>query len=267
MLSLVFSPVAYGTQRVVSLRTSSPRVPSVAASGAPAKVQFVDRDGDTVAFFVEDSRLKMLVSGELYFEEVETLEYATTDGSLRQNMGEGLCQLQDTRERPAQAAALEALADAAGVEWLEFDTLPELVYEDGEEEEEEEIVFPPEIDKILDIDDELRSQRPEAAILWRELKKIYPTEEAALKAVQKNTAIIMPYMTMPGFIQGSWKVLNEMMSEEEALQVVTANPGVLGCNPAGLKKSDADTVKRAAGFVDGLETLLDSTVRKLFKGD
>ena len=99
-------------------------------------------------------------------------------------------------------------------------------------------------------------------MLWSRLLEIYPSEDAALAAVRRNSALIMPYMNKPAFIDGSWRVLNQMMSEAEALEVVTKNPGILACNPAGLVTSDAETVKRAAGFVDGVESTLDNTVRK-----
>ena len=92
-------------------------------------------------------------------------------------------------------------------------------------------------------------------------------EDATLAAVQRNSALIMPYMNKPAFIDGSWRVLLEMMPEADALEVVTKNPGILASNPAGLAMSDAETIKRAAGFVDGVENVLDGTVRKLFKKD
>ena len=43
------------------------------------------------------------------------------------------------------------------------------------------------------------------------------------------------------------------MSEDEALEVVTKNPGLLTCNPGMLKDQSADTIKRAATVVHTVE--------------
>ena len=102
-------------------------------------------------------------------------------------------------------------------------------------------------------------------VLWSRLLRIYPTEEAALSAVIRNSALVMPYLNKPAYIDGSWRVLLSMMSREEALEVITKNPGILSCDPAALRTSDAASVKRAAGFVDGVENALDATWRKLWK--
>ena len=48
---------------------------------------------------------------------------------------------------------------------------------------------------------------------------------------------------------------HKMMSEAEALDVITRNPGILACNPAGLKQAKAGDVKRAAVVVDLVEAL------------
>lgn len=39
------------------------------------------------------------------------------------------------------------------------------------------------------------------------------------------------------------------------MEVITKNPGVLACNPVGLKQSSASDVKRAAAVVDAVEAL------------
>ena len=49
--------------------------------------------------------------------------------------------------------------------------------------------------------------------------------------------------------------LKELMSEDEALDVVTKNPGLLTCNPASLQEQSADSIKRAAAVVDIVETV------------
>ena len=85
--------------------------------------------------------------------------------------------------------------------------------------------------------------------------EVYRGEEAALAAVKRNSAIVLPYLCKPAFIDGSWAVLQSMMSEEEAREVITKNPGVLASNPAFLQRSNADEIKRAAGVVDVVEAL------------
>ena len=245
------------------LKPAAPRAAIFAA--ASTTLDLTDSDGDKISFRVAEGDLQMLVGEELLCDSVETLEYGTRDGQVRQDYGVGNFQLMQGPEREAQAAALRELATEAGVEWLQFDELPELPPVDTMASvlaAAEGIVLPPEVAAMLDVDDELRESEPAARVLWSRLLEIYPSEDAALAAVRRNSALIMPYMNKPAFIDGSWRVLNQMMSEAEALEVVTKNPGILACNPAGLVTSDAETVKRAAGFVDGVESTLDNTVRK-----
>lgn len=90
------------------------------------------------------------------------------------------------------------------------------------------------------------------------LLKVYPSEEAVLEAIAKNTAIVLPFLNKPSFISGSWRALTEMMSEEEALDVITRNPGVLASNPVGLSMQNALVIKNVARAVDATENFLDS---------
>jgi hypothetical protein len=48
-------------------------------------------------------------------------------------------------------------------------------------------------------------------------------------------------------------VLNGMMSAEEALDVVTKNPGLLSCDPTGLRGSNKAVVQGLANVVNGVE--------------
>ena len=57
------------------------------------------------------------------------------------------------------------------------------------------------------------------------LLKVYPSEGAALAAVTRNSAIVLPYLNRPTFISGTWTVLTDKMSEEDAIEVITRNPG------------------------------------------
>ena len=285
-----------------------PRAFVVVASGTP--LELVDVDGDQISFVAENDALKMIVGGEVWCEAVKSLEYATSDGAVRQDYGVGNFELSETN-RAEQAAALEKLALEMGVEWTEWVELPELedLDEEGEEgsgggawanddsldkllEAAQDVVFPPEVEELLDIDQELIDSKPQARVLYQRLLAIYPDEAAVIDACKRNSALIYPYLNKPAFIDGSWKVcaaplgrslshsewrparaarspvalapaysrqvLLSMMSEEEALEVVTKNPGVLACNPAGLATSDAQTIMRAAGLVDGVENFLET---------
>ena len=94
-----------------------------------------------------------------------------------------------------------------------------------------------------------------ASTYCRRLLKVFPSEAAAVAAVKRNSAIVMPYLNRPPYISGCWDVLKGMMSEEEALDVITRNPGILACNPVGLRTSNAAVIKGTAGAVDAFESL------------
>lgn len=96
---------------------------------------------------------------------------------------------------------------------------------------------------------------------WDALCACYPTTEAALEAAKLSTAVILPY----GFdadnraanIAGSFEVLKELLEDEaEVLDVITKNPGVLGCQPKGLRGSNAGDIKRAASVASGFSSFL-----------
>lgn len=115
------------------------------------------------------------------------------------------------------------------------------------------VELPQPVEDLLKDSAELRASRPGVCILWSLLLDVYPSEQAALAAVDRNSAIVLPYLNRPTFITGTWEVLNGFMSAEEALEVVTLNPGILACNPEGLKKSNAADIQRAAKAIDAVE--------------
>lgn len=47
-----------------------------------------------------------------------------------------------------------------------------------------------------------------------------------------------------------------MMSKDEALAVVTRNPGVLACNPVGLRMQKPAVIKGTAGAIGVFESLM-----------
>lgn len=114
---------------------------------------------------------------------------------------------------------------------------------------------------------------------WDAIRSCYPSEEAALEAITECTAIILPYgadSTVAGFYQlglavdrsdkitGSYEVLQSKLEDDaEVLEIVTKNPGVLGCVPAGLEKASADDIRRGAFLVSGASNVFGPARRFL----
>ena len=103
------------------------------------------------------------------------------------------------------------------------------------------------------------------------LPACYP-EDAALDAAANGLAVILPYgadSPVSGFLEmdmavdrseniaGSYKVLaDKLETEQEVLDVITKNPGVLGCIPEQLEGASADDIRRAASFAGGINSFL-----------
>ena len=228
-------------------RATAPTTPD--AAPLPA-MELVDRDGDAVRFALTPSgRLQMFLCGELCCDPVGRIDYRASDGYVDVEEAEGGVEggayfnLAEG-EQLKQAAYLGVLADLARVQWAG----------------DAPVALPPAVDALLDgnrDDAELQQSRPGMRLLWAQLLEIFPTEAAASAAVARNSAIVLPYLNRPTHIAGSWAVLQEKFgSDEEALEVVTKNPGLLSCNPRALRDSSADDVRRMAGLVDGVEKLL-----------
>jgi hypothetical protein len=105
---------------------------------------------------------------------------------------------------------------------------------------------------------------------WNALLECYGSEAAATEAVKRNLPVLLPYsydgMKDQGAdnIRGSYAVLQEMFGDEaEVLEVITKNPGVLGCKPNALSASTCDEIRRFAGVADVSEALLGPARRFL----
>jgi hypothetical protein len=232
------------TPRLAHVSTSR-RTLAPLMAGPRRELELIDSDGDAVSFCVDDGDLKMFVNGKCMCESVQSLAYGA-DGTVSQDDGEGMFTLRE-EDRQAASEALCILAEEADVTWVaeQRGTKTNAVVETA---------LPPEIEALL-TSSELKASRPGVCILWSRLLDVYPTEKAALAAAKRNSALVLPYLNRPANIDGSWEVLKGMMSEEEALDVITKNPGVLACNPVGLKGSNAGDVQRAALLVDVVESL------------
>lgn len=220
----------------------------------PSKVEFVDTDGDKILFSLGGGNaLQMFVGGELTISSVKSMGYDPDDGTVIQDDGEGSFILRP-EDMAVQPAKLKALAEAADVPWqLLEDPDYNAAFADAAAAVAD-LTLPPAVMDLL-VDDELKNSVPAVKILWSRLLEVYGSEADALAGVQKNSAIVLPYLNRPVNIDGSWAVLKSMMPEEEARAVIRQNPGILACNPVGLKAAKAGDVQRAAAFVDAFETL------------
>ncbi|KAL3913909.1 MAG: hypothetical protein SGPRY_007813 [Prymnesium sp.] len=88
---------------------------------------------------------------------------------------------------------------------------------------------------------------------WEALLACYTSEKDAIAAATLCPALLLPY----GFdannrasnIAGSYEVLQELLPDETTLRdVLSKNPGVLGCTPKGLRSSNSADITRAASF-------------------
>lgn len=228
LLQLLLSPA----RPSVTLPSTSIRRPVFAQV-----LEFLDTDGDLITFSRQPGGLEMAVGTEVMFEAVESLNYTAAsrrvmvDGDL----GAFVFRPEDQTQK---AAVLGLLASEEAVEWLG----------------DPPVALPAEVEALLK-GDELKASRPAVRVLWAELIKVYPDKAAAISAVQRNSAIVLPYLNRPANIAGSWAVLNEILSEEEALQVISDNPGVLSANPVALGKSSAEDIRRAARLVVSVDAL------------
>ena len=94
------------------------------------------------------------------------------------------------------------------------------------------------------------------APLWRATRACYPNEDAAIDAIKLNKALLLPWVSSKESIEGSFRVLCETLgSRDEAVKVVTLNPGVLGCDPKRLSLSSADEIKSVAATAAALGSL------------
>lgn len=102
---------------------------------------------------------------------------------------------------------------------------------------------------------------------WNALRECFPSDEAGLAAIDQSLAVILPYgadTPISGFMEmgyainradniaGSYNVLKSKFDgdADAVLEVLTKNPGVLGCLPAALQNASATDIQRAATFAD-----------------
>ena len=67
--------------------------------------------------------------------------------------------------------------------------------------------------------------------LWSALNECYGSSELALQAAKDNPQMLNPAYSFPNTMLESKKVLRNVLSAEEALEVMVLNPAVLQCGP------------------------------------
>jgi len=238
--------------RVHSASFVRARTPVVHAQLAPETLEITDGDGDLISFSIDDEGdLQMFVAGELMCAGVGQLEYTASNGTINQDSGDVLFQIREA-ERDEKAAQLYALTAQTSAEWLGDLPAGSGV---GYAMVDASTPLPPAIEALINLDDEMRDSRAGVALLWSRLVDVYASEEAALAAVKRNSAVVMPYLNKPGNIDGSWEVLQETMGEADAREVITKNPGILASNPGLLRDASAGQVQAAASAVNAVESL------------
>jgi len=101
--------------------------------------------------------------------------------------------------------------------------------------------------EVLEVTRTFKKEYPakELESLWGALLKCYGTKERALAAVRANPQIVNPSYSFPNTILESYAQLLNMMSEDEALEVMGGNPAVLQCGPS-LESLGASEIKSFA---------------------
>lgn len=77
--------------------------------------------------------------------------------------------------------------------------------------------LPPAVNELLDPTISSKDVAP----LWKEFRKCYPTEQQAVAAARRNTAVLLPFINTPDNIRFCWQVLAELGfddAERECIQ-------------------------------------------------
>jgi len=92
--------------------------------------------------------------------------------------------------------------------------------------------------------------------LWREFRRCYPSEKAAIAAAKRNSAVILPFINTPDNIRFCYQVLGELdFDDDEILDIITKNPGVLGNKPGQLARSSQGEIRFSMALVTALDGL------------
>ena len=81
--------------------------------------------------------------------------------------------------------------------------------------------------------------------LWKAVRACYPSEAAAIQAVQQNANAICPLFATPALIRKTYVTLTEVLGKEDACEVLRLNPSVLTCGEQVRETSAAEILKAA----------------------
>ena len=91
--------------------------------------------------------------------------------------------------------------------------------------------------------------------IWAAFEASFGSRERALAASRKNSQVLLPFINNANTISGANAALVSLFGKEEALEIITKNPGVLACNPKSLAQTPKADIVRAANLVDAVENI------------
>eukprot|EP00967_Tisochrysis_lutea_P063802 scaffold82443_cov32-Tisochrysis_lutea.AAC.2 len=77
----------------------------------------------------------------------------------------------------------------------------------------------------------------------------------AIAAVERNSMLLYPWVSCVENIEGSYTVLLKTCGKEATLDIISKNPGVLGCDASRLARSSPAEIQRVADAIAILQVL------------
>ena len=109
--------------------------------------------------------------------------------------------------------------------------------------------LPARVDALIDP----QVDRPATAPIWAAFRKVYRTEDDAVAALERNGAVILPFINTPENIRVSWKAIQDKFDADEAYDIVTKNPGILANKAGDLRSSSAGEIRSSMQFVTAFD--------------
>ena len=92
--------------------------------------------------------------------------------------------------------------------------------------------------------------------LWRELRKCYPSERAAIDAALKQPLVLLPFINTKDNIRFCFQVLGELgFTDSERLEIITKNPGVLANRPGELASTSPGEILTSVKVVTAVDSI------------
>ena len=97
----------------------------------------------------------------------------------------------------------------------------------------------------------------DVAPLWKQFRSCYPSEQQAVEAARRNTAVILPFINTADNIRFNRMILRDEIgfTDAEVLDIITRNPGILGNQPgqqARASKSEVLFSLQTVGLFDAI---------------